>query len=775
MQKSLTLKIMLIQTITFFSYLICLYINIGIAKETLSSLCIAMSAGIIMYSYIQMERSTRDRTWWLAIFFGYVFWIVRDILVALYEYRGINPNETVALIAVSLGTSLFFMIGTSSFTVTYYKNRNKWMLFIDMSAAIILISILVCQVFFYNRVGNTWDFSLSDILITVSILLNTFTTINNAIGLSFIRKATIPICFRIISSGFLLYSLANIINAFFVLSGIGSFNSIITVLYMISLMAVAMGVFIRIYNQNFKIEQVDQMDKMGLASKLTVLLQYPVIALLINYLVHNKFFGNEMIGFLVVMVCYCAAHVCIYNHMRTQKILQKETELRNSLQNAISNQMQELNKLANEDSITKLYNRYYFMEKLNKEIGKRKQNEIILVMMIDINRFKAINDIYGYYVGDMVLKEMADRMKQWDTIGATIARYGEDEFTLLKRGEIHEDQIKNLTSSLIECISKPIMIDGNDLQVSVSVGVSVCPTYANESNVLIRYADIAMYRAKTSGINKCVYFDPVLSEFVRKKNELCFLLEKAVKESNFMVYYQPQFNLPGIELAGAEALIRWKDEKYGFIPPSEFIPIAEELGIIKEMDSWVCRAAFLQVAKWNRKYGIDLRMGINISPKELADDDFINVMNKNMEASYVEPQWTNIEITESIVLEDGERMDKIFEFFTSRGIMVSVDDFGTGYSSISYLKKYPFSWIKIDKSLIDKIVTSEGDRKIVSAVIAMSKSINMRTIAEGVETREQLDILIDFGCDQVQGFMFGRPVPADQFEEKYLCGLMKNN
>jgi diguanylate cyclase (GGDEF)-like protein len=558
------------------------------------------------------------------------------------------------------------------------------------------------------------------------------------------------------------------------LSGSSTAAPFISAIYMISFIAIAVGAFFRIQNPNYKFEQVGRMDDFDMSYKFMVMLLYPAAALVINRFVHNSYLLNEMICFMVVIVCYFVALLCIHNNMKAQRLLEREAELRSSLQNVVSIQMQEFSRLANEDSVTRLYNRQFFLEKLHKEIEQRKQSEVVFIMMIDINRFKAINDIYGHHVGDMVLKQIGERIKEWDTIGATIARYGEDEFTLFKRGEIDKNKIMAMAGSLVKYIARPITIEGNDLEISISMGISVCPTYADEGDILLHYADIAMYRAKTLGINKYVFFDPVLSEYVRKKNELGFLLEKAVKEKKFMLYYQPQFTLPGVELAGAEALIRWKDEKYGFVSPGEFIPIAEELGIIKEMDSWVRWKAFSQVAEWNNRYGISLKVGENVSPKELADDDFIPLMVKNIAVSQVDPKWTNVEITESIVLEDSERMDRIFDFFTSIGITVSVDDFGTGYSSINYLKKYPFSCIKIDKSLIEKISISESDRKIVAAIIAMSRSINMKTIAEGVETKEQADLLIEMGCDQVQSFMFGRPVPSDEFEKKYLWHLVKN-
>lgn len=775
MQKSYTIKILCLQTIAFFAYLICTYINLDILQETLSSICIAVSAGILINAYNEIEKSILSRTSWLMFFVGYVFWIVGDILSLVYKLQGSDPHNAFPVIMAYVGTSAFFVIGIISFTLTYYKKWNGILLFLDMFVSLILTFILACQFYLCIKSVEIWTISPSDLLALVSLILDTFIIVNAMDWHLYIKIDDMPSYLRITAGGFLLYSLTDIFNNYMKLNGRSSAAALISALYMISFIAIAAGSFLRMQNSDHKLQQVESIDNFNIVRKFMVMLLYPIAALIMNEFIFNSYLLNEMIGYTVVFVCYFVARLCAYKYMEAQRLFEKEAELRSSIQNEASIQMQELSRLVNEDSVTELYNRRFFLEKLNNEIEKRKQSEVVFVMMINVSRFKAINDIYGHYVGDMVLKQIGDRIKEWNTIGATIARYGEDKFTLFYRGENSNDKISSLASTLIEYIARPIVIDENEITICISMGISVCPTYACEGNLLLQYADAATCRAKAAGINKHVFFDPVFSECVRKKNELGFLLEKAVKENKFMVYYQPQFTLPGIELTGAEALIRWNDEKYGFIPPDEFIPIAEELGIIKEMDSWVSRKAFSQVVEWNNRCGVSLKVGVNISPNELAEDDFIALLEKTLEETKVDPKWTNIEVTENIVLEDSDRMDRIFDFFTDMGMTVAVDDFGTGYSSVNYLNKYPFSYIKIDKSLIDKISTSESDRKIVAVIIAMSKALNMKTIAEGVETKEQVDILIDMGCDQVQGFMFGRPVPSGEFEEKYLYQYMKNH
>jgi len=765
MLKFDTNKIIYLQVITFIAYLICIYNNRSILQQTLPLVCIALSACIILYAY--KERG-RQRARWLMFFIGYVSWIIGDILGILYKSKGADASNSVPVIITWIGTKAFFIIGIVSFIFISYKKLSKMLLFLDMFIGMILSSILIFQVYLYNMNETVWISTPASLLTAISMLLDAIIIMSEVFWFSSFNKKSIPVYLKITGGGFLLYSFTDMLNNYNKLKGIGMSTSFINAFYIISFIVISIGILLQIPNIDYMPEQHELIDDLFIVRKIIIVMLYPVTALVMNRFVYNPNLLNVIICFIIVLVCYFVALLSVCSYMKAQRLLEKEEELRRSLQNSFSSQMEKLTRLANEDSITKLYNVRFFLKKLNEEIGKRKQSEIVFVMLINIQRFKAINDIYGYYIGNMVLKQIGYRIKEWNAIGATIAKCDQDKFVLFKRGEIDNDKISDIAASLVQYIARPIIIDGNEININISIGISVCPIYAEVGEKLLHYADIAMSYAKTLGINKYVFFDLVLSEHARKKNELGFLLEKAVKENKFMLYYQPQFTLLDGKLVGAEALIRWKNEKYGFVSPGEFIPIAEELGIIKALDNWVRKVAFTQIAEWNNKYGISLKIGVNVSPKELMDDDFIPLLEKNIAESNVDPKWANIEITESMVLEDSEKMDRIFEFFAKTGMTVSVDDFGTGYSSMNYIKKYPFSYIKIDKSLIDKISTSESDRKIVKAIIAMSKAMNMKTVAEGIETKEQVDILTNMGCDQAQSFMFGRPVPPDEFEKKYI-------
>ncbi len=278
-----------------------------------------------------------------------------------------------------------------------------------------------------------------------------------------------------------------------------------------------------------------------------------------------------------------------------------------------------------------------------------------------------------------------------------------------------------------------------------------------------------MYRAKSQGYNKYQFYDPFFNRQLDKNNEIERLLRKAQIDKDFDLFYQPQFSLPDKKLIGAEALIRWKSTEHGYILPSEFIPIAEEIDYISEIGKWVMTEAIRQGGKWNREHGLQLEIGFNISVKQLGEESFAATLESLASAEGFNADWIDAEITESFMISDKHKVRTVFEMFNRLGISVSIDDFGSGYSSYGYLNELPFDRIKIDKSIIDKISPDNySANQVLKAIINMAKAVGVKTIAEGVETKKQLDILMELGCDQVQGFLFGRPVPPDIFERRFI-------
>ena len=371
---------------------------------------------------------------------------------------------------------------------------------------------------------------------------------------------------------------------------------------------------------------------------------------------------------------------------------------------------------------------------------------------------------------------MAPRLKKNVRSHDVVARLGGDEFAMIIIGKYTRSDIEKLCFEIIDLCSKPINLGFDSLQISISLGATLYSPEANSGMELLKSADIAMYRAKAQGYNKYQFYEPLFNKQINKNIEIEHLLRKANIEKDFELFYQPKFSLPDKRLVGAEALLRWRTAEYGYIPPNEFIPIAEEIDLISEIGKWVMEEAIRQSAKWNNEHSLELEISFNVSAKQLEDDTFFDALVSIANEDYFHAEWIDAEITESIMISDKNKVQAIFDLLRRLGISISIDDFGSGYASFSYLNELPYNKIKIDKSLIDKISSDNfGAVQVVNAIISMSKAVGVKTIAEGVETQEQIDILIELGCDQVQGYLLGLPVPAEIFEARFIESQSKHS
>jgi diguanylate cyclase (GGDEF)-like protein len=409
------------------------------------------------------------------------------------------------------------------------------------------------------------------------------------------------------------------------------------------------------------------------------------------------------------------------------------------------------------------------MNTLYESIRAIRPKETLALMMLDMDRFKTINDSFGHDTGDKVLIEFANRVAEWNRFGATIARLGGDEFGFIFSGNFTLEELSGFCRQITEICNEPIKISGNTIDITASIGVAVLSADACDGKTLMKNADIAMYQAKAQGYNKYQFFDPVFGEDTVNSSKIELLLKQVDMEKEFELYYQPQFSLPDKELVGAEALIRWKSNSNGYIPPNAFIPVAEKIEYIAKIGKWVLKESVRQAVSWNEKLEHPIKIGINISPRQLNDDTFLEILKMLIQETGVEAAWLDVEITENTMISQTGKIHDVFDMLKELGVSVSIDDFGSGYSAMGYLNKYPFDRIKIDKSLIDNTLSYNiSGVSIVRSIIGMSKSLGIMTIAEGVETEEQLDVLIGLGCDQVQGYLLGRPVPAKDFERLFM-------
>ena len=433
---------------------------------------------------------------------------------------------------------------------------------------------------------------------------------------------------------------------------------------------------------------------------------------------------------------------------------------------------QRLKESAITDVQTGFLNRTGFNESFNIALETARYNKKNAALLIlDIDNLQSINDSRGYNEGDSLIQGVCEVLKQFENHGVQIFRYGDDEFALIINNFDTEDSLANF----IDCIYESFQIK----QISVSGGISFFPSNSELSEELIRFADMALQYAKKNGKNNFTYFEPDMQRLFIQKLTLQSKMTTALLENSFSQYYQPQFDINTGKLRGFEALIRWTDAELGNIPPSIFIPIAEETGLIIPIGRWILRTAVKTLKTWQEKYHFDGVMSVNISPIQLLQDNFIEELDEIVKNEKIDPTLLEIEITEGVFIHKMEETVEKLKAIRERGIRVSLDDFGTGYSSLSYLQSLPLNTLKIDKSFINDITSKDGvQANITSSIIKMVGNMGLETIAEGVEYPEQLDLLTHFKCNIVQGFLRGKPMPQKLCDD-YLSGddnaLLKNS
>jgi len=424
------------------------------------------------------------------------------------------------------------------------------------------------------------------------------------------------------------------------------------------------------------------------------------------------------------------------------------------------------------DELTGLINRTLLNDRLDQAIrsAQRRQNEVC-VFFLDLDNFKVINDTLGHSTGDELLKVIAERLLNGARSEDTIARYGGDEFVLIFPQISKMDDAVLIAERLISEIAQPVQIKGHKLQGTISIGISFYPHDGLDKETLLQHADAAMYHAKDKGRNTFCFYTEELNLRLMQRLTVEGDLRQALKLEQFAVYYQPKFDLRSGRISGLEALLRWIHPEKGMIPPDQFIPLAEDTGLILPIGEWVLRTACLQAKAWQDAGLPPISMAVNVSPKQLHLSHFDRTIYDVLKSSGLDARYLDLELTEGAVMKEPEKMVVTLTRLKEIGVQISMDDFGTGYSSLSYLKRFPFDNLKIDKAFINDIPADEGDVTLVLTIIAMAHSFKLKVVAEGVETKEQMDFLKLKNCDEIQGFFFSRPLSATETERL----LIKSN
>ncbi|MBE9525635.1 MAG: EAL domain-containing protein [Proteobacteria bacterium] len=418
---------------------------------------------------------------------------------------------------------------------------------------------------------------------------------------------------------------------------------------------------------------------------------------------------------------------------------------------------------AHYDALTRLPNRVLFNDRLSHAIEKAKHHKReVALLFIDLDQFKHINDSLGHIIGDKVLQKVSARLKSVLREEDTLARLGGDEFTIIMEDLKTGRDAALLAQKILYCLAESLSIDKHTLYVSSSIGISLYPQDSTDRDKLLMYADTAMYKAKDKGRNIFQFYSNEMTELAVEKVKLIVSLRQALDNDELVVHYQPQVDGASDKIKGMEALVRWQHPDMGVVSPAKFLPVAEETGIIVHIDRWVMKTAMKQMAQWYKNAFNPGVLALNLAMKQLQQKDFITFLENIIKETKCKPEWLEFEVTEGQIMANPEEAIKILKQISDMGIELAIDDFGTGYSSLSCLKKLPINKLKIDQSFVRELPHDEEDAAIAKAVIALAQSLNLNIIAEGVETIEQKEFLIQHGCSNIQGYFYSRPIPADE-------------
>ncbi|MBB5191307.1 diguanylate cyclase (GGDEF)-like protein/PAS domain S-box-containing protein [Silvimonas terrae] len=424
-----------------------------------------------------------------------------------------------------------------------------------------------------------------------------------------------------------------------------------------------------------------------------------------------------------------------------------------------------ITELANFDPVTRLANRNLLRDELRLSIAAaERRGHLLAVLFLDLDRFKTVNDSLGHAAGDEVLKQVAQRLRGTVRRSDILARLGGDEFVVVLTDVKSTEQVTDVASHILAVFSDPFELEAGSFATSTSIGISVYPTDAESPDVLVRNADVAMYQAKANGRNNFQFFTADLNARASERLQLEASMRMALHNDQFKLHYQPQVSLPDQQIVGAEALIRWQHPEHGLISPSRFIPIAEDSRMIVTLGTWVLQSAVRQAGRWQAAGLPPITIAVNLSPLQLHQPNLPEIVAEALADAGLDAQYLELEVTESVIMQEGEQVTMALHRLKKLGVRLSIDDFGTGYSSLSYLKRFAFDKLKVDQSFVRDLSTDPNDEAIVLAIIGLGKTLGMTVLAEGVETHEQLAFLERAGIDSVQGYLLSRPITAEAFE-----------
>ena len=748
-------------------YAFFMFLNIPLAADALSALCALAPAVALLYTARHMSGFFRHRVPLILFSAGCFTWSVGDVAWIFLSLNGANPAEDQTLWVLYFLTNVFFCVAFLFICFTHFSKWNFVQLFTDL-AAILLVSALFGWIVILRRDWNSLArmFAL-DFTGTASLFLDGILIIGVFQWFATARSGQIHSSVIVLALSVNLYAAVDIVYYYCLLWNMPYQSNVIDLLYSLSLIGIGFGAILIMRSG----AEAPQLSNIGNNRRWFMLFIYPLITVILGFarMEGVVVWPVDIVTYLIVILLHIGFSRYIQLAKENERLLAIEKAANQQLEQRVAQQIEAITRLACLDELTGLSNRKHFLDMLEDKFNRMPLRDTLAVIVMNMDRFKTINDHFGTEAADAMLVELADRLRTWVGADSLVARMGGDEYGLLLSGNRTESDLTAYCDDLTRLFNRPVSVAGNPLEVTVSIGAALRTADLLDGRQLLQNAEIALHQAKSQGYNHRQLFDPLMANASLSEGRVELLLRQANIEQDFELFYQPQFSLPDRRLVGAEALCRWHHSQLGFIAPGIFIPVAEKIGFIGKLGAWVLQEAARQASDWAARRVTPIRVGVNISPVQLNNEAFADDLTAIAKAAGASPALLDLEITESLMLHDTERFRHELSRLKELGFSLSIDDFGSGYASVAYLNKYPLNRMKIDKSLIDGLLVRGGTGfAIVKSIIGMAQSLGIETIAEGVERDEQLGQLKALGCNQVQGFLTGRPVPAGEFERLFL-------
>lgn len=732
------------------------------AFSSLNALCAGMVIGVVYW-----RNRTRAPLLFLMAALSCLFWGLADAVWGLLEARGIDPGDDGALMVLYAIPNMLLAAGLIKTVFTQVTKWNAAQMITDQLTVLLLSGLFLWTVLFEENWQSVHDFLKLDFTSMASVLLDFVITVSVGQWLLSENDTSVSRHATLVMVGCSFYAFTDLWYYFTLLHGSYLANGLIDFCYALSLNLFGIGALVWDQETHSALKK-DAKSAPSQTGRWIMLAFLPLMSILLKATGRVPTPINLLILLAEVVILFQNWWASRYIRLSKDnaQLLQRATLQNQLLENLVMRQQQKLTDVSSKDIMTGLYRRKPFLDLIEVLLHQETCQFNACLMIVDIDRLNAINNVYGHEAGDLVIMETARRLQTWNMWNASLSRIAGEEFGVFLCGRFTNEQMLRFGREIRHRLSKPVAYQATTLMITVSIGLAASHNNL-EARALTQNAEMALKQAKSLGYDQHYLLDPQTGELNRNRSRIEVMLRSSNMEKDFELHYQPLFSLPDHRLIGAEALIRWRDQEKGYILPSDFIPVAEEIGMIHAIGKWVLREAMEQSRRWNEGREQPLKIAVNLSASQMKQEQILSTLTNMLAQTRVNPDWMDLEITEGVMLENNRRTQNIFARIRELGLSIAIDDFGSGYASFGYLGTFPIQKVKLDKVLVDHLAQENGIY-VLRTIVDMARMLGIQTLAEGVETEEQLALLEKVGCDQVQGFLLGRPVRASEFERLHL-------